>query len=174
MGFFATFSAWLDGILSSYIGQNTTRFGYSPGASRGIGAVRARAAEVRSRTRHPNFGRPRYNRHGRGPVGAAGMEGNVSPVEISNCSGASRRTSRRSTRCSQQASAEPSPPAFVMRSGKVMSPLGGGEPSSPVLPEPGNSANIRRCSGFIWRIPAYKIPITAPLRPLNPYTTSDT
>ena len=25
MGFFATFSAWLDGILSSYIGQNTTR-----------------------------------------------------------------------------------------------------------------------------------------------------
>src|SRR5256885_3643869 len=25
MGFFATFSAWLDGILASYIGQNTTR-----------------------------------------------------------------------------------------------------------------------------------------------------
>jgi len=24
----------------------------------------------------------------------------------------------------------------------------------PVLPERGNSANIRRCSGFIWRIPA--------------------
>src|SRR5260221_7671782 len=46
--------------------------------------------KVRSRHATSNFGRPRYNRHGRGPVRAAGMEGNVSPVEISNCSGASR------------------------------------------------------------------------------------
>ena len=43
--------------------------------------------KVRSRHATSNFGRPRYNRHGRGPVRAAGMEGKVSPVEISNCSG---------------------------------------------------------------------------------------
>src|SRR5258706_14588114 len=40
-------------------------------------------------------------------------------------------TSRRSTRCWQGACAEPSPPAFVMRSGKVMSPLASTPKRSP-------------------------------------------
>jgi hypothetical protein len=46
--------------------------------------------KVRSRHATSSFGRPRYNPHGRGPVRAAGVDGKVSPVEISNCSGASR------------------------------------------------------------------------------------
>jgi two-component system, OmpR family, response regulator len=83
------FDAWR-ALLRSNCGRDVEvtapnackRFGYSPGARAGEGAVRARTAESALSARDVQFGRPRYNRHGRGPVRAAGLEDKVSPVEI--------------------------------------------------------------------------------------------
>lgn len=83
------FEAWR-AVLRSNCGRDVEvtapnackRFGYSPGARAGEGAVRARTAESALSARDVQFGRPRYNRHGRGPVRAAGLEGKVCPSKF--------------------------------------------------------------------------------------------